>query len=233
MSKRRRKRRSRGAGAKGPQPTQPTSTSKPAGSAPEGTAAPAQAALRPWRDVVQTLRARLRAFARERFAPAVAPFVDVDPRDRERLEEDFVCQPGSSGEPHSILRKFTEHEAELAVGDRDQLLRWERERGRGVFLVQDATRDRLVVWDPIEGAGLTLHLLTRLPRDRARTLATGTVATVTYAPWMARILAVDPPELFADPRAAELFEREVREGGQSWHPAPPPAPKATPRAGRS
>jgi len=232
MSKRRRKRRSRGAGAKSPQAA-PAPRSTGDASASEGTASSAPAALRPWREVVQSLRARLRAFARERFAPAVAPFVDVDPRDRERLEEDFVCQPGSSGEPHSILRKFTEHEAELPAGDREQLLRWERERGRGVFLVQDATRDRLVVWDPIEGAGLTLHLLTRLPRDRARTLETGTVATVTYAPWMARILAIDPPELFADPRAAELFEREVREGGQSWHPAPPPAPKATPRAGRS
>ena len=93
-----------------------------------------------------------------------------------------------------------------------------------MFLVQRAQRDALEVWDPLEGAPLTLHLLDRLDNDKAASLRRGAVVTASFQPWVARLVAVGPVEIFEAQDALDLFRREVLAAGQSWHDAPPPAP---------
>jgi hypothetical protein len=190
----------------------------------------------PWRDRVRRLRDQLRAFARNHYGAVLDtalierfgnPPRAEHPADLERVEEDLVCTPGSAGDARSILRVFADDGAELVEAERLELLRWEQGRSRGVFLVQRAAADRIEVWDPLEGAGLTLHLLDRLPKARADALSRGSVLTTTFLPFAARVVAVGYLELFEDPRARELFREQVRAGGRNWHDAPPPAPKPT------
>ena len=193
----------------------------------------------PWRDRVRRLRDQLRAFARNHYAAVLDsalierfgnPPKAEHPADLGRVEEDLVCTPGSAGDARSILRVFADDGAQLEDTERAELLRWEQGRSRGVFLVQRASQDRIEVWDPLEGAGLTLHLLDRLSTARADALPRGSVLTTTFLPFAARVVAVGYLELFEDPRAKELFKEQVRSGGRSWHEAPPPAPK--PRRGQ-
>ncbi len=195
----------------------------------------------PWRDRVRRLRDQLRAFARNHYAPVLdAALVErfgnppraEHPADLERVEEDLVCTPGSAGDARSILRVYADDGAQLEQtpledSERAELLRWEQGRSRGVFLVQRAAPDRIEVWDPLEGAGLTLHLLDRLAKARADALSRGSVLTTTFLPFAARVVAVGYLELFEDPRAKELFRQQVRAGGRGWQEAPPPAPKPT------
>jgi hypothetical protein len=216
-------------------------------------ASPARAAasegrsdLRPWRGRVQDLLDSLQSWSRAHYGPAVDQWLesrfeglggpaDAPEADVDRAVEDFVCTPGSAGEGRSILSIFAEQaagpaEEGLEPEDRDQLRRWERERRRGVFLIQHAARDRLTLWDPLEGAPLTLHLLNKLGAARADSLRRGTVVTATYQPWMARLVAVGEVEFFADERAISLFREEAVGSGARWHEAPPPAPLPTARA---
>lgn len=139
--------------------------------------------------------------------------------------DEFVCRVGSAPDGRSLVRACAAECADLDDEARDQFVRWERERRRGVFVIQRAHRDALETWDPLEGAPLTLHLLTT-PTERERLCAVpGTVITATYRPWLARLVAVQPPEYFAGDEALPLFRREVTEGGATWHPMPAVAPQ--------
>lgn len=227
----------------------------PGGGVPEP---PAAKGLRPWRTRMADLLDHLRSWSRESYAEAVEAFLAqhlsaqgypgpsdaeadaeanadaIRPEDVDRAIEDFACAVGSAGGDRSILSVFAEQAPGVDGGDMDpedrsQLLRWERERRRGVFLIQHATRDRLTLWDPLEGAPLTLHLLLKLSEARVGLLRRGTVVTATYQPWMARLVAVGEVEYFADGRAVALFREETVSSGAQWHEAPPPAPKPTTR----
>jgi len=149
------------------------------------------------------------------------------PGDIERLLDDLICTPGTGGDGRSIAAVYAEQAPDLPELERDQLRRWERERGRGVFLVQRCHTDRIEAWDPIECAALTLHLLDRLPAGRAAEVRAGSVLTATYLPHVARLVAVGLVEFFLGPDALALFRDNVRQGAVAWHEPPPPAP--TPR----
>ena len=186
-----------------------------------------------WRKRVNDLIVHLRDWARQSYAPAIDAFLDerfgaaraeAPEADVEAATDDFVCAPGSAGDGSSILRVFADHASSLDAEDRDQIRRWEHERRRGVFLVQRARRDRLFLWDPLEGAPITLHLLDKLSAQRLGLLGRGTVVTAVFQPWMARLIAVGT-EFFADPRALQMFRDETASTGATWHEPPPPAPE--------
>ena len=227
-----------------------TRPSPPKASSPKATPAeapgPERAALRPWRPRVQALLDHLQSWGRTQYAAAIERWLEhtFEPLggadaaracDVDRAVEDFLCLPGSAGEGLSVLRVFADQAPAPEGGpmdpeDRDQIRRWERERGRGVFLVQHAAPDRLTLWDPLEGAPLTLHLLHKLGAARAAGIQRGTVVTATYQPWMARLVAVGEVEFFDDERAVSLFREETVSSGARWHEAPPPAPTPTARS---
>jgi hypothetical protein len=189
--------------------------------------------LTPWRDRVRALLAALRQRARSRHEGALQALLrdhlgadtaahaasDVD-----RLVDDWIVSSGSAGDGRSLVTAFAAEAADLEPLEREQLRRWERERHRGVFLVQRAGRDALEVWDPLEGAPLTLHLLDRLTPTKMEDLGRGAVVTASFQPWVARLVAVGPVEIFEGADALDLFRREVIASGRSWHEAPPPAP---------
>lgn len=204
-----------------------------------------RSALRPWRTRVQDLLDHLHSWSRANYGPALEDFLtqrfgsaqatEAAPgEDVDRAVEDYVCASGSAGDARSILSVFAEQAPGTGGGpmdpeDRVQVQRWERERSRGVFLIQHAARDRLTLWDPLEGAPLTLHLLRKLGQARAEGLRRGTIVTATYQPWMARLVAIGTVEFFDDERAITLFRAETLESGASWHEAPPAAPQPTQR----
>ena len=227
-----------------PVPARPAS---PAGApTPAAPAEVGRDALRPWRTRVLELLDHLHGWSRSQYAPAIERWLEhqfgqaggpdaARACDVDRTVEDFLCMVGSADESHSILSVFAEQApgpdgGPLDPEDREQVLRWERERRRGVFLVQHAARDRLTLWDPLEGAPLTLHLLHKLGAQRADQLKRGTVVTATYQPWMARLVAVGEIEFFEDERAVSLFREETLGSGARWHEAPPPAPQPTSRS---
>jgi len=212
---------------------------------------PTPAALRPWRTRVQDLLDHLRAWSREHYGAAIearleqhlgtseggVPPAAVNQADADRAIEEFVCSPGSAGEGRSVLGVFADQAPGPDGGpmdpeDREQARRWERERARGVFLIQHAARDRLTLWDPLEGAPLTLHVLHKLSEARLAHLRRGTVVTATYQPWMARLVAVGEIEYFSDPRAIALFREQSAESGTRWHEAPPAAPRSASKGRR-
>ncbi len=93
-----------------------------------------------------------------------------------------------------------------------------------VFIIQRAHKDCLETWDPLEGAPLTLHLLTQ-PTERERACAVpGTVITAIYRPWLARLVVVHAPEYFPGDEATPLFRGEVQQSGATWHDVPSAAP---------
>ncbi len=193
----------------------------------------------PWRERVRTLQARLRAFGREHHAEMIAarlearfgnPPVAEHEADIERAIDDLLAEPASAGPDRSIVRAFSEDAPDLDVQDRNEVLRWESERRRGVFLMQRCHRDRMEVWDPLEGAGLTLHLLERMPGARSSEVRPGTVVTTEYLPYMARLIAVGFIEMYGDERALKLYRDEVRNSGATWHAPPPVAPASAPRS---
>lgn len=183
-----------------------------------------------WRRRVGAILDSLEAWARDQYGAAIDAHLaqtaaeGETPQDRRRRVRDFVCAPGSAGDGRSILGNFCESGG-LSQEERAQALRWESARRRGVFVVQASNRDRLVVWDPLEGAPLTLHLLERQGGDLAGRIRPGAVATATYLPWMARLVAVEAPEYFLDPRALQLFREQTVASGVAWHEAPAAAPE--------
>ncbi|MDF1701647.1 MAG: hypothetical protein P1V36_10875 [Planctomycetota bacterium] len=213
--------------------------------APAKAAEPAGEALVPWRMRMTALGNCVRDWSRLHYAEALDAWL------RERFEDpdaaahaadvgqavdDFVCSAGSSGDAPSILSVWCGQVAsgQIPVSelggatDEDvaQVRRWERERHRGVFILQRAQRDQLSLWDPLEGAPLTLHLLTRLGAAECDALQRGTVVTAVYQPWMARLVAVGA-EYFSDPRAVQLFREQTLDAERAWHEAPAPAPTPT------
>jgi hypothetical protein len=217
MGRRRGKRKRRGGGTDGP-----------------ATAQAERQALVPWRQRVGSVLDTLAAWARQHYAAALDahlarcfgdPPAPERPEDAERAIEDACCAPGSADGQVSILRAFSEQAPGLAPEERDQVRRWETERRRGVFVVQASLRDRLVLWDPLEGAPLTLHLLEKQSPDEARRIGPGTVTTAVFQPWMARLVAIGRPEYFADRRALALFREQTTSSGATWHEPPPAAPQ--------
>ena len=200
-----------------------------------GTAEKPRPELVSWRVQVDELIAHLREWSRQSYAQAIDAYLaerfgdalDAAPQaDGEVAVHGFICRPGTAGDGSSILRVFADPATGLEPEARDQIRRWEQERRRGVLMVQRARRDQILVWDPLEGAPLTLHLLEKLSASRLQLIGRGTVVTATFQPWMARLIAVHV-EFFGDPRALQLFREEVASSGATWHEAPPPAPERT------
>jgi hypothetical protein len=188
-------------------------------------------ALVPWRLRVGGILDSLAAWAEANYAPAIAAHRAErfgDPPGPERADDlaraalDFCCTPGSADGTVSILRAFGDQAPGLEPEERENLRRWERERRRGVFVVQAARRDRLVLWDPLEGAPITLHLLEKRPEGQD--LPPGSVATASFQPWQARLVAVGDVEGFSDPRALGLFREQTVASGAAWHEPPAAAP---------
>lgn len=185
-----------------------------------------------WRKQVNDLIVHLRDWGRHSYAEAIDAFLGERfgegeapaESDIEAATDDFLCAPGSAGDGSSILRVFADHATGLEPEDRDQIRRWESERRRGVFVVQRGRRDRLFLWDPLEGAPITLHMLDKLSASRLQLIGRGTVVTAVFQPWAARLIAVGV-EFFGDPRALQMFRDEVSGSGATWHEPPTPAPE--------
>lgn len=187
-----------------------------------------------WKTRAADLGARLFVFARERrgaeleqaLRQLLGPQAEAaDAAELERAFEDLIVAPGSSGEALSLLRQFAEQAEGLELAEREQLLRWERERRRAVYLVERCFSDHLEAWDPVEGARTLIHLPDRLPAGRVASIARGTVVVATTVPWTTRTLARGQVEFWTDPRALPLFRAQVRESGRAWHDLPPAAPR--------
>ncbi len=202
----------------------------PVGSAPGRRG---RAPVVPWFVRAADLLRAARAFACERrdafLTEALrARFGDgldaLHPADRERATNDLLSLPGGMGDGRSILRAFAEDTAGLEEAERAQVLRWERERRRGVYLLERCHPDLLEAWDPIEGKRAVLHFVESLGRGRAASLRRGTVVTAVTVPWNERLLAEGQVEMFEEEDALRLFRNEVRNAGHAWHDAPAPAP---------
>ena len=230
---RRRNRRKKQRG--GPKPADRVAAAE---STPEG----AEGGLVPWRVRMASLRAVLRDWSRLRYAEAIDAWLRERFEDPDAVEhaddidqaiDDFLCSPGSSGDDPSILSVWCTQAANGQLADDEggaaeaedvaQVRRWERERYRGVFILQAAKRDQLSLWDPLEGAPLTLHLLVKLDTAEADALKRGAIVTAVYQPWMARLVAVGA-EYFTDPRAMQLFREQTLDAERAWHDAPAAAP---------
>jgi hypothetical protein len=195
----------------------------------QGDSTPPRAALVSWKVRVAEIAGCLVERAREHgLAPQGAPAGGAtDPADEDAALEDAACAPGSAGDGRSLLRAFAEDGDGLSPPEREQLLRWEKERRKAVYLVERCFPDAVEVWDPVEGARLTFHLPDRLPGARASEVARGTLVVATTVPWTTRRLARGRVEFWSDPRALPMYRNEVRSSGRAWHDLPPAAP--TPR----
>ena len=80
-------------------------------------------------------------------------------------------------------------------------------------------------WIGIVGLCIVVSLIAALMAMRQA--PPGAVATISYQPWMARLVAVQEPEFFTDPRAIALFREQCQESGAHWNEPPPPAPERT------
>lgn len=227
MSRRKRRRgRQSGAGAaEAPSAAPSTST----------TAAPPREKkpLVVWRDRADEVVGRLRAYAKERYGFEIEAFLregfgdgveQASVRDLEQAFDDFVCTSGSAGDGRSILAAWIGEDEALDLEERRQLLTWENERHRRVYLLDRGQRDHLELWDPVRGGRATVQLLDRLPKGRLAALDRGTVVIATTAPWGTRTIALGPVELYDDDEAISLYRKEVRDLGRLWHELPAPAP---------
>ena len=184
----------------------------------------------PWRERLQHTLEAVRRFAASEHAAVLHQAVpalladDATAADRERATDDVILSAGALSDGRSIAAAFVDSDRTLEPLEREQVRRWPQERRRAVLVVQRAGRDQLSLWDPLEGAPLSLHLLERLSAGRAAAIARGSVLTVTYQPWMARLVAVGTLELFQGREPLELFRREVVSSGAAWHELPPRPP---------
>lgn len=249
MSKRRRKRKQRqgrrsASSSSGPSagstPSGPAASTAPSDTASGQTSTSTQEApaarepIVPWRDRVRGILDSVRGYAHREHAEAIEAVIraqlgdpaTANPADVARLVDALICTSGSAGDGRSIAAVHAADTEALEKVDRDQLRRWERERGRGVFIAQRCFQERIEAFDPLEGAGLTLHLLERLGAGRAAEVQPGTVVTATYVPYVARVVAIGLVEFFADPKAMDLFRSQVQASGAAWHEPPPPPPVA-------
>ena len=201
------------------------------------TAGRSRPALIPWRERARDVLARLREFARQGWASSLEQFLaarfgdgaaEASVTDLQDAFDDYVCAPGSAGDEEtparSILRVFVDEEKDLDAEERRILPTWEAERSRRVYLLDHAHRDRLELWDPLEGGRTVLHLVEKLPAAAAAALGRGTVVVATSAPWAKRRIVLGQLELYDADDAVEMYRREVRGGGRMWHDLPPPPP---------
>ena len=201
-----------------------------------GVTAPERPKIVPWRQRVVALLEAARAWGRRHYPAVIATemaerYGDIpdgqDRADLERSLDDILCTPGSAGPGmRSIVAAFADEAEDMTEEERVQARRWERERSRGVFVVQRCRKDVLELWDPLEGAPLSLHLLEKMSPVRAGLIQRGTVVTTNYLPWMARLIAVGRLEFFAPEEALPLFRTEVVNSGARWHELPPAAPRS-------
>lgn len=202
---------------------------------PEPRPSPARprAPLVPWRVRVEELARRLLEESHARRGPELeAALRERHGAEAERLTvgelaralEDLVVAPGTAGDGRSLLRAFAEEAEGLEPAEREQLLRWERERRRAVYVVERCLPDLVEAWDPVEGRRETIHLPERLPGARCAEVARGTLLVVVTVPWTTRLVARGPVEFWSDPRALPLYRAEVRQSGRTWHDLPPAAP---------
>jgi hypothetical protein len=192
-----------------------------------------RAALVPWFVRAAELLARARAFAHDRREAFLAERIAqrfgakaaaLAPADLERAVHDLLGEPGSMGDGRSILRAFAEDADALEPAERDQVLRWERERRRGVYVLERCHPELLEAWDPLAGERVVVHFSEALARGRAASLPRGTVVSAVTLPWNDRRLAEGQVEMYADDDALRLFRTEVRNAGRAWHDPPAPAP---------
>jgi hypothetical protein len=190
---------------------------------------PERPAFVPWRVRVADIAAALVEAARARLpAEVLAQSAEVDDADADAFLEALACRvPLVDG--RSLLRAFAEDEPSLAAVEREQLLRWERERRRAVYLVERCHPDVLEAWDPVDAKRTTIHLPERLPGARAAEVARGSVVVADTAPWGARVLARGRVEFWGADDALRLFRDEVRARGLAWHDLPPAAPSPSAR----
>ena len=204
-------------------------TAAPTAEAPRNGKKP----LVPWRDRAREVLTRLRSFAKDRFGFEIEAFLregygdalgETPVPDLERAFDDFVCASGSGGDGRSVLATWIGEDEALELDERRQLLTWEKERARCVYLLDRCQRDQMELWDPVHGGRVTVQLLERMSKGRVAELSRGTVVIATTAPWGARTIALGPVEIYGDDDAINLYRKEVRELGRLWHELPAPTP---------
>ncbi|MHC5011389.1 MAG: hypothetical protein ACYTG6_10620 [Planctomycetota bacterium] len=197
-------------------------------------AARGRPALVPWRERLRELLSGLRAWARETQPEALEahlravygePEVVPPDADLSRAFDDYVCAPGTAGDGRSLVCTFAEESPDLSAEERKELVAWEQERMRRVYLLDRCFRDRAELWDPLADARLLVHLLEKLPGGRVAALRRGAVMVAVTVPWGGKTVALPPLEIYDDDEAVALYRREVRNGGRVWHDLPAPAPK--------
>jgi hypothetical protein len=190
-------------------------------------------ALVSWKTRAADLGARLLEHARDRRGPELEALLaeraagdaSEDDADRDRAFEDLVCTPGSAGDGRSLVRAFAEDADGLEPPEREQILRWEKERVRAIYVVDRCFPDAVDAWDPLAGQRVTIHLPERLPGARASEVKRGTLLVAVTVPWTTRVLARGRVEFWNDERALPLYRAEARSAGRTWHDLPPAAPK--------
>jgi hypothetical protein len=207
--------------------------SRPAGEPSPTSATRERTPIVPWRQRARELLHQLRDWVRAEHGPAVedylhlrfGPAVTTTPvADLERAFDDFVFSRGSGGEGRSLVAVFADEADALASEERAEIRSWEEKRARGVYLLDRAQRDLLVLWNPVDGSRTTLHLLERMARGYVAGLQRGAVVVVTTMPYADRLIALGEVETWNDDEAIQVFRKEVRESGKPWNELPKPTP---------
>lgn len=187
----------------------------------------------PWRERAREVLRALREYARERYAEVLeahltARFGDgadeASVADLQVAFDDYVCAKGGAGDGRSIIQAFVEDSSDLQAQERESLPTWETERTRRVYVLDRAHRDRMDLWDPLAGGRAVLHLIEKMPPAGAAALRRGTVVIASSAPWIQRRIVLGSLEMYEADDAVEMYRREVRESGRTWHELPPLAP---------
>lgn len=187
----------------------------------------------PWRRRARELLGQLRAWVRDTHGPAAEDYLHLrfgpDAKqtplgDLERAFDDFIFSRGTAPDGGSLVRLFADEAPELEPAEREEIRAWEESRARGVFLLDRAQRDLLVLWNPLGGDRVTVHLLERMARGYVAGLQRGAVMVVTTMPYGERRIALGEVETWNDPDAIAVYRKEVRESGKDWHDLPRPSP---------
>jgi hypothetical protein len=192
-----------------------------------------RAKIVPWRRRARELLRRLRDWVREEHGPAVEEYFvlrfgdrlrETPVADLERAFDDFAFSGGTPPDGRSLVAVFAEDAPGLEKEERDLVRSWEESRQRGVYLLDRCQRDLMILWDPLRGGRMTLHLLERMARGYAAGLRRGAVIVATTMPYADRTIALGEVETWTDDEALRVFRQEVRESGRTWHDLPKPSP---------
>ena len=124
----------------------------------------------PWPVRAAELVRRAREHARERHGAALDAWValrfpqaaEPAPAERDGAVDEFLLLEGTAEGAPSALREFAEGAEDLRPEERAQVLRWEKERRRGVYLLEhlvlehlaaDGVREFLLVAAPLPITG--------------------------------------------------------------------------------